>query len=414
MADSQIKPSKHEVIMHTENPTHECNFKWIIENVSKFSRRLRSSFVVESECKPEFQLVAKFHERYPEIIQVNVGVQRSDKGDKSVYVKANISLQSINGDIYGKTDFVFTSAADESPHYCFSDTFASKSKKLKVPTSFSYDSKKVLSPLEKMGLVASHEECENIFLMPDDMLVIKGVLKVYGCCVVTNKFSKSLQKAPPQPHIEQLLGDFRSSYADSLFTDVELVIGSEVINAHRFVLSSRSPVFRRMFEHDMAEKEDGKIVIEDLDKPVVEALVWYLYTGTVKDLSFEDTCDLYAAADKYEVFSLREACASVLTSRIDESTACIVLGMADLHKDDALKSKAKDYIVKNFHHFRLESELSVWKVLVKSNPGLAAEVVQEVTQRQWEKDNKKYVPIQLNNETSILPRHVSTLHHEYD
>lgn len=407
MADSDVKPTKHEVIMHTENPTHECNFKWIIENVSKFSRRLRSSFSVDSECKPEFQLVAKFHERFPEIIHVNVGVQRTDDGKKSVYVNADISLQSINEDVYRQTDFIFTAAADESPHYCFSDLFSVSSKKLKVPTSFSSDSKDVLTPLDKKGLVASYQGCDNILLMPDDILVIKGVLKIYGCCVVTNKFNKTdlQQDIPPQSHIEKLLGDFRSTYEENLFTDVELEVESEIINAHRFVLSSRSPVFRRMFEHNMTEKKDGRIVVEDVDKPVLEALVWYLYTGIVKDMPFEDMCDLYAAADKYEVFSLREACASVLAAGIDENTACIVLGMADLHKDAILKSKAKDYIVKNFHHFKLMSELSVWKVLVESNPGLAAEVVQEVTQRQWEKENKRYVPIQLNDDVPVLHRH---------
>ena len=52
-----------------------------------------------------------------------------------------------------------------------------------------------------------------------------------------------------------------------------------VIPAHKFVLSSRSAVFAVMLSHDMRERKESVIEIDDIDRETVLRLLWFLYCG---------------------------------------------------------------------------------------------------------------------------------------
>ena len=76
-----------------------------------------------------------------------------------------------------------------------------------------------------------------------------------------------------------------------------LVVGEKEFQAHRLVLSTRSPVFAAMFEHECTEKQDGTVQITDVPLDTFEVLLRYIYTDSVSSKD-QFTADLLMAADK--------------------------------------------------------------------------------------------------------------------
>lgn len=80
------------------------------------------------------------------------------------------------------------------------------------------------------------------------------------------------------------------------FSDVVLCVDSQQFQAHKSILSVRSPVFAAMFSHDTKELQQNLVEISDMTSKVMNALLNFIYTGGV---SPEDlTVELLRAADK--------------------------------------------------------------------------------------------------------------------
>ncbi|CAL1295009.1 unnamed protein product [Larinioides sclopetarius] len=104
-------------------------------------------------------------------------------------------------------------------------------------------------------------------------------------------------------------------YNDAIFVDTELRTSTRTFRTHRALLSARSPVFRKMFSHDMKEKNIGIIDITDLDNDSVHRMLLYIYTDSLKDLQIENASKLYEAAEKYEILSLKSRCSFFLKKK---------------------------------------------------------------------------------------------------
>lgn len=106
--------------------------------------------------------------------------------------------------------------------------------------------------------------------------------------------------------LRELLNKEESGLADDLetffetgeFADVKLCVGRRVLNVHKFILQSRSPVFAAMFKNDMKEKNNNRVVIKEMTFVTLELLVRYLYCGRIDDEELRVNCyNLYRAAD---------------------------------------------------------------------------------------------------------------------
>ncbi|GIY22217.1 TD and POZ domain-containing protein 5 [Caerostris extrusa] len=127
-----------------------------------------------------------------------------------------------------------------------------------------------------------------------------------------------------------------------------------------------------MFSTDMKERTKECVDITDLDSETVRRLLLYVYTDALEeDLQCQSACQLYAAADKYDVLSLKNRCSSILVSIIDHKNACDILSMADRHQDEELKKVVQKYILQNDDVFRSNE----WRLLMKSNPILVSETM---------------------------------------
>ena len=65
----------------------------------------------------------------------------------------------------------------------------------------------------------------------------------------------------------------------SLTSQRSIAQSANLIPAHKFVLSSRSSVFAVMLSHDMRERKESVIEIDDIDRDTVLRLLYFLYAG---------------------------------------------------------------------------------------------------------------------------------------
>ncbi|GIY39911.1 speckle-type POZ protein-like B [Caerostris extrusa] len=169
-----------------------------------------------------------------------------------------------------------------------------------------------------------------------------------------------------------LKADLKSMYREGTLSDTQIRTSTETFPAHTQILGARSAVFRAMFSADMKERTKECVDITDLDSETVRRMLLYMYTDTLEeDLQCQSACQLYAAADKYAVLSLKNRCSSILVSIIDHNNACDILSLTDRHQDEELKKSGSKYILQNDNVFRTNE----WKLLMKSNSQLASETM---------------------------------------
>ncbi|GFQ77949.1 protein roadkill [Trichonephila clavata] len=179
-------------------------------------------------------------------------------------------------------------------------------------------------------------------------------------------------------NVINLSNDLASLYNIFLpkMSDITFQINNVKFPAHKVILAARSPIFARMFEHDVLETVEGIINICDIDVATLNLLLMYLYSGKVELLNYDSVVKLYAATDKYEVISLKEFCAQYLKETLSSSNVCEILILADMHCDTSLKKFAMDFIFAQSDVILRSPE---WKELIDSRTELASDVLREIT-----------------------------------
>nr|XP_042910781.1 uncharacterized protein LOC107437060 [Parasteatoda tepidariorum] len=174
--------------------------------------------------------------------------------------------------------------------------------------------------------------------------------------------------------LKRLSNDFSKIFEQSINTDFTFCVDGNDLKVHKTILRARSPVFDRMLNHITGELFDlsNSIDITDIRLPAMKRFVNYLYSGTYRRASFDETCDLYYVADKYEVLTLRDSCRRELLNILQVSNACSLLKLANHHSDDVLKNEVMKFIET---HFKSIVETESWEELVNNHTKLAATVM---------------------------------------
>ena len=160
-----------------------------------------------------------------------------------------------------------------------------------------------------------------------------------------------------------LMSDFEKSFLDPQFSDFVLLCQGEEVQVHKFVLSSRSPVFAAMFQSQMSENVKGEMTIDDVEKDVLKELLRYMYSAKV-DASFAKFQELLIVADKYQVEELIKYCGLKLAESLNKDNAFQIGSFAELHNAEALMKTCVRYILNNQH----DNLHKNWKDLVKGSP----------------------------------------------
>ncbi|KAI3427782.1 BTB domain-containing protein [Psidium guajava] len=163
---------------------------------------------------------------------------------------------------------------------------------------------------------------------------------------------------------------------EGIHTDIIINASNGSIGAHLAVLSSRSPVFRGMFAHNLKEKELSMINISDMSIEACEAFLHYIYGNIQQGDFLEHRLALLRAADKYDVADLREACHESLLEDIDSQNVLERLESAHLYQLHKLKTGCMLYLVKFGKIFDIRDDLNAF--IQSADRDLVAEIFQEV------------------------------------
>lgn len=199
------------------------------------------------------------------------------------------------------------------------------------------------SEFVEKNFVLHNENCQLI----DDCLNVQLNLKV---------FLKEIG-GPKRYNAEaELANDFSLLFENDTHSDVTFTIGDKIIKAHKNILSARSSVFSAMFQHDMIENTTNSVIITDFDFDTMKEILRFIYTGKPKFLC--NVKSLMAAAEKYNLQSLKKLCAAFLKREVNVDTCCDIFVNADLYGCSDLRRTALDFMLQNMDKLVNSSDFS--------------------------------------------------------
>ena len=166
-------------------------------------------------------------------------------------------------------------------------------------------------------------------LMPDGDLTIVCDLSLLGSVENSSVETIKGKELVLRKSLEILAKDLTDLYLSKEMSDVQIKCGNQTFDAHKFILSARSPVFSRMLQSEMKEKGSGLVDLGDASPNMVSELLKFIYTGSccVNDNEPDPQIVFYLlqAADKYELENLKDMCQYALISTLTPENSMQVI-----------------------------------------------------------------------------------------
>ncbi|XP_062190698.1 BTB/POZ and MATH domain-containing protein 3-like [Phragmites australis] len=131
--------------------------------------------------------------------------------------------------------------------------------------------------------------------------------------------------------------------------DITFEVGDEEVQAHKWILAARSPVFKAQFFGPIGNPNLHRVVVEDVEPVVFKAMVNFIYADELPSIhelagsvsmgtSTVVVQHLLAAADRYGLERLRLLCEAKLCDELTAETVATTLALAEQHHCAELKS----------------------------------------------------------------------------
>ncbi|XP_044320596.1 BTB/POZ and MATH domain-containing protein 2-like [Triticum aestivum] len=184
----------------------------------------------------------------------------------------------------------------------------------------------------------------------------------------------------PQPNLQDHL---HQMWKEGQGADVTFSVSGQLFSAHRYLLAARSPVFKAELFGSMKESAVESIKIYDVEPPIFEALLHFMYTDSVQDDGdnkdeTEKMQHLLVAADRYGLERLRIMCESRLCDSIGVETVATTLVLAEQHHCGDLKKACIEFMTSQN---RLGNVVATdgFKHLMASCPLLTKDILDKVS-----------------------------------
>lgn len=172
---------------------------------------------------------------------------------------------------------------------------------------------------------------------------------------------------------KQLLSTTVKFFADKMCCDITIQVdGGQQIRAHKLVLASGSTVMRQLITND---DKLSSLAVPNLDIEIIEALITYIYTGTISEPP-KAIKDLFIAADTYGVVDLKILCEQHLLSTCTMDSAINLLVLAHKYNAKELFGEVFNFVRHNIAELKQRDE---WKMLFFAYPELAIEIFSKIT-----------------------------------
>uniref|UniRef100_A0ACD6AKG1 Uncharacterized protein n=1 Tax=Avena sativa TaxID=4498 RepID=A0ACD6AKG1_AVESA len=179
----------------------------------------------------------------------------------------------------------------------------------------------------------------------DDILIIE-------CSLTVINFNQAKMNAEVQVPPSDLLDNLGKFLEASEGADVFFNVKEEVFPAHKFILATRSPVFRAELYGPMRNQHRcGTVTIEDMQPAVFRGLLHFTYTDSLppmddlNDDEYEEMVrHLLVAADRYAMERMKLMCERNLSESLRVETVATTLALADQHHCSQLKDACIEFI----------------------------------------------------------------------
>jgi speckle-type POZ protein len=211
-------------------------------------------------------------------------------------------------------------------------------------------------------------------IQPQDEIKLSLMLTIVQDTVTRNTHVDPAITMPPELTIRTMAKQLGEQYKDPQFTDFVIKCVDEKkreqeIKCHRFMLYSRSPVFRAMLQEHTLEYKNSEVKFDDIDFDIMEVFIEFLYSGNFNKVSRDHTIvqELLKLGDRFAVLELRDAAEIALRQNLNIENVCEVLQIADLHNAKILKRECLRFICNHtVEVLRTES----WNQLSTQSPDL--------------------------------------------
>lgn len=133
-------------------------------------------------------------------------------------------------------------------------------------------------------------------------------------------------------------------FNNPLMSDVQFVVGSTTIYAHKYVLATASSVFFAMFYGAMADQNNSnEIHIMDIQPDAFLNLLRYIYCDEIQ-LNADNVWSTLYAAKKYLVPYLTKACVQYMGTTLSARNACVSLSHGLFFEEEELTQRCWEVI----------------------------------------------------------------------
>lgn len=157
--------------------------------------------------------------------------------------------------------------------------------------------------------------------------------------------------------------DITSNFAncfieENLIPDAILISKNKEFKIHKNIFSARSDYFSAIFKHETTEKQSNRVLIKNkngdlYDDAVVQEMIRYIYTGTVKNLDLV-AFELFKLAHMYNLPILLNICTEYLKNNISAENTVSLLKLSKEFDQKELKTKISNFF-KRQHTFIVEA-----------------------------------------------------------
>ena len=220
----------------------------------------------------------------------------------------------------------------------------------------------------------TNDRCRCYFPLNVEMEPLLGDSFHVKCDVTVVKEITPMR--PPNQHLH--LGHLLASHVG---TDVEFEVGGDLFSAHKCILASQSTAFMAEFSGPAGNANAGVtqvLRIDNMEPRVFEALLHFIYTDTLPEVSEEDKVGmaqgLLVAADRYAMERLKLICEEKLCGYIDVGTVATILTLAERHNCHGLKKACFDFLSVP-ENMRTAMATDDFKHLSRSCPAVMMELI---------------------------------------
>ena len=130
---------------------------------------------------------------------------------------------------------------------------------------------------------------------------------------------------------------------DETFSDIKIHVRDKTYFAHKVLLAGKSEVFQGMFSYNMVENIRGSVEIPNIEPPVFERLLRFIYT-TEFDPNDDLIEDVLIAANYYKINDLKQNCEDTLSKRLTRENVTQMLIFADVYFANLLQERCVEFI----------------------------------------------------------------------